>query len=59
MLENVLIFVIVAAAAGYLVLRFRRKGGSCGCGCSSECSGGLKEAEKKNDSCRGCGGSCK
>lgn len=39
MLDAIIVTVIIAVAAGYLVRRFMKKGASGGCGCGSECGG--------------------
>ncbi len=49
MLENIIVFVAVAASLVYVVSRFMRKGksGGCGCGCSDSCPSAGKD--------KGCG----
>lgn len=47
-MDKLIVFLIIALAAGYLVRRFFfGKGNSCGCGCSSSCSG----LDKKSACC--------
>lgn len=50
-MDKLIVFLIIAVAAGFLIRRFFfKKSGSCGCGCSSGgdcCSSG----PGKSDSC--------
>lgn len=53
MTDTIIVAVIIAVAAGYLVRRFIKNRGSGGCGCGSDC-GGCSSASKKNNSGCGC-----
>ena len=53
MADTIIVAVIIAVAAGYLLRRFMKKGGGCGCG--SDCGGcsSTKDlsAQPKNTGC--------
>jgi hypothetical protein len=42
-MDKLIVFLIIAVAAGFLIRRFFfKKDNSCGCGCSGGCSGGSR-----------------
>ncbi len=45
-MDTLIVFVVIALAAGFLIRRFFfKKGNSCGCGCpSGGCSGGNRSS---------------
>jgi len=50
-MDKLLVLVIVALAAGYVIRRFFfKKGGTCGCGCAS-CNEGPNRSGKGETSC--------
>uniref|UniRef100_I2PXK3 Virus attachment protein p12 family n=1 Tax=Desulfovibrio sp. U5L TaxID=596152 RepID=I2PXK3_9BACT len=53
-MDKLIVFLIIAVAAGFLIRRFFfKKGNSCGCGCSGGgCSGGSKSGEGCSDAAR-------
>jgi len=56
MADALIVAVIIAAAAGYLVRRFLKKGASGGCGCGSDCGGcSSNSGMPLHDAQSGCG----
>ncbi|OBQ46450.1 FeoB-associated Cys-rich membrane protein [Halodesulfovibrio spirochaetisodalis] len=56
MSDAVIVAVIIAVAAGYLVRRFMKKGSSGGCGCGSSCGGcGSSDTTSAHKGSAGCG----
>ncbi|MCG8533281.1 MAG: FeoB-associated Cys-rich membrane protein [Desulfovibrionales bacterium] len=51
-MDTIIVAVIIAVAAGYLIRRYMKKGVSGGCGCGSDCSG-CSSSKDKNSGC-GC-----